>query len=96
MSRYTLPSLITHASCRSEMVQANYGSSGFVMNGINENEYQGGDDGPAMGKQKRGGVGGRGSKSNNHLEAKKANQRRNEKREREENKAQERARNEWL
>ena len=55
------------------MVQANYGSSGFVMNGINENEYQGGDDGPAMGKQKRGGVGGRGSKSNNHFEAKKAN-----------------------
>ena len=55
------------------MVQANYGSAGFVMNGINENEYQGGDDGPAMGKQKRGGVGGRGSKSNNFHEAKKAN-----------------------
>ena len=57
------------------MVQANFGSAGFVMNGINENDYGGGgDDGPmTMGKQKRGGVGGRGSKSNNHIEAKKAN-----------------------
>ena len=49
-----------------------------------------------MGKQKRGGVGGRGTKSNNHFERKKANQRRNEKRVREETKAQEEAKSAWM
>ena len=57
-----------------------YGQEGFVFNGVNESEYSGGADPTAMGgKQRRGGVGGRGTKSNNHHEAKKANQRRNEK-----------------
>ena len=65
------------------MVQA-YGKDGFVYNGVNETEYagaaSGGDVGfVASGKAKRGGVGGRGTKSNNHKEAKVANRRRFEK-----------------
>ena len=49
-----------------------------------------------MGKQKRGGVGGRGSKAHNHHEAKKANIRRNEKYAREEAKAESAARAQWM
>ena len=59
------------------MVQA-YGKSGFKFNAIDEGEF----DGPnTMGgkKEKRGGVGRKGSKSNNYKEAKVANRRRNEK-----------------
>lgn len=57
------------------MVQA-YGKEGFKFNQIDVSEYGqgGGNDGPiGGGKEKRGGVGGRGSKSNNHKEAAKAN-----------------------
>ena len=81
------------------MVQANFGKAGYVYNGIDASEYGSsmGDDGPmTMGKQKRGGVGGRGSKSNNHFEAKKANIRRNEKRAREEAKEKEQAQAAWM
>ena len=81
------------------MVQANFGQEGYVFNGISEDDYnRGGNDGSdmMMGKQKRGGVGGRATKSNNHFERKKANQRRNEKREREETKAQEEAKAAWM
>ena len=84
---------------RTDMVQANFGKAGYVYNGIDASEYGSsmGDDGPmTMGKQKRGGVGGRGSKSNNHFEAKKANIRRNEKRAREEAKEKEQAQAAWM
>merc|ERR1712051_353518 len=69
-----------------EMVEArNFGSDGFVVNHIDAGEYSGGSDLLAAAlKAKRGGVGGRGSKAHNHKEAKVANRRRNEKREREE------------
>ena len=80
------------------MVEArNFGSEGFVVNHIDAGEYGGGSDLLAAAlKAKRGGVGGRGSKAHNHKEAKVANRRRNEKREREENKADEVARAKWM
>ena len=51
-------------------------------------ESYGGDGDEPQGKSKQGGVGGKGSKSNNHKECKNANIRRNAKIERENNKVE--------
>ena len=70
------------------MVSANqFGSEGFKVDHIDVNDFNPSAFLP-VGKEKRGGVGGKGSKSNNFKEAKNANRRRNEKREREETKVQ--------
>ena len=58
------------------------GTEDYQFNGIDANEYNGGAAGASFipgGKQKRGGVGGKGSKSHNFKENKNANKRRNEK-----------------
>ena len=73
------------------MVQAKkFGSDDFVFNGIEESEFsQQSGAGFAMGKERRGGVGGRGSKGHNFREAKVANRKRAEKFARDEQKAEE-------
>ena len=76
-----------------------FGTEKFKYNGVDESEYGGGGGGASDipgGKAKRGGVGGRGSKSNNHKEAKNANKRRFEKRERESKREQEEAKQKWI
>lgn len=81
------------------MVQA-FGKDGFVFNAISENDYKAsavGDCGYiAGGKQKHGGVGGRGAKSHNAKEMKTANKRRNEKRQNEEKKEEQKQKAAWL
>ena len=73
------------------MVEANF-------NRVDASEYPGGGgDGPlVMGKQKRGGVGGKGSKSHDFKEAKNANIRRNAKIERETAKEEAKVREAWV
>ena len=69
------------------------------MNHVDASEYMGaaaGSDFGFGGKEKRGGVGGRASKSHNAKEMKVANRRRNEKREREEKKQQDQAQAAWV
>lgn len=83
------------------MVEKNkkFGGEDFVYNGIEESEYSNGGsaaEGFHNGKVRHGGVGGRASKSNNHKEAKVANRRRNEKRARENERAEEEAKAAWL
>ena len=59
-----------------------FGTEDFQYNGIDDSEYNGGAAGGSLhagGKQKRGGVGGKASKSHNFKENKNANKRRNEK-----------------
>jgi len=81
------------------MVSA-YGKDGFVVNGISENDYNGGGGGDsgfvAGGKTKHGGVGGKASKSHNAKEMKVANRRRNEKLEREEKKESDTLKANWV
>ena len=66
-----------------------FGTEDFQYNGIDESDYQGPSVGDTKfgGKEKRGGVGGKGSKSHNFKENKNANKRRNEKKQREADKA---------
>ena len=76
-----------------------YGKEGYKYNAIDANDFNaggGGDSYQPAGKAKRGGVGGRATKSNNYKEAKKANIRRNEKREREEAAAEAKAKKQWM
>ena len=69
------------------MVEA-YGTSDYKYNAIDESQYSGAPsyDMHASGKERRGGVGGKGSKSTNFKECKNANIRRNQKKQREEDK----------
>ena len=78
------------------MVESNkFGTADYVPNQISAEDYA---DQLIAGcaKQKRGGVGGKGAKSHNFLEAKNANRRRHEKYEREAAKEEEQARQAWL
>ena len=82
------------------MVEA-FGKDGYKYNAVNAAEFNPGDGGNDVGgfgggKMKHGGAGSRANKSNNYKEAKKANIRRNEKRDREAAKEENKARQEWV
>ena len=73
----------------------NYGTEEYKGNTVDETDYNANMDAfvanLCQGKAKRGGVGGKGSKSNIFKEMKNANKRRNEKNEREATREEERA-----
>ena len=77
------------SSSNSKMVES-FGTENYKYNHVDESEFSVGNPGDMhghySGKQHRGGVGGKNSKSNNFKEQKNANKRRNEKRQREEEK----------
>ncbi len=75
-----------------------FGTADYVPNGVSNDEFEAQFSAlmAVSSKQKRGGVGGKGSKSHNFLESKNANRRRNEKNEREEAKAEEEAKQKWI
>ena len=87
------------------MVESTYGTENFKYNEIKEDDFfnRGGDGGGEgemhshyTGKGKRGGVGGKESKSHNFKEAKNANKRRNEKTARADEKAENIVKEKWM
>ena len=76
-----------------------FGTEDYKFNAVDESEYGGGaagNDFAPGGKERRGGVGGKGSKSHNFKENKNANKRRNEKKQREADKADAQAKADWM
>ena len=75
----------------SKMVES-FGTENYKFNKIDESEFSMGNPGDMQGhysgKERRGGVGGKNSKSNNFKEQKNAKKRANEKRQREEEKVE--------